>query len=93
MFVDCATNAEREREVRNLFTVPKYVSYYMCSAAEIYNIIIVGGLNPALLAKTAFPTADTVEQALEMAFQKGGRQQKIYLAPQGSSTLPKLRNS
>jgi len=93
MFVDCATNAEREREVRNLFTVPKYVSYYMCSAAEIYNIIIVGGLNPALLAKTAFRTADTVEQALEMAFQKGGRQQKIYLAPQGSSTLPKLRNS
>ena len=34
---------------------------------------------------------ETVEEALEMAFERGGRNQKIYLMPQGSSALPKLR--
>jgi nickel-dependent lactate racemase len=91
IFLGCGTNAEREREVRKLFTVPKYVSYYMCTAAEKFTIIIVGGGDPALLARTAFRTAKTVDEALAMAFSKGGRNQKIYLMPQGSSTLPKLR--
>jgi lactate racemase len=91
IFLECETNAEREREVRKLFTVPKYVSYYMCTAAEKWNIIIVGNGDPALLAKTAFRTARTVDEALETAFQEGGRDQKIYLMPQGSSALPKLK--
>jgi nickel-dependent lactate racemase len=90
IFLECKTNAEREREVRKLFSVPRYVSYYMCTAAEKWNIIIVGGGDPALLARTAFKTAKTVPEALEMAFAKGGRNQKIYLMPQGSSALPKL---
>jgi len=91
IFLECETNAEREREVRKLFTVPKYVSYYMCTAAEKWNIIIVGNGDPALLAKTKFRTARTVDEALETAFKEGGRNQKIYLMPQGSSALPKLR--
>jgi lactate racemase len=91
IFLECATNADREREVRKLFTVPKYVSYYMCTAAEKWNIIIVGNGDPALLAKTAFRTARTVDEALEIAFKEGGRAQKIYLMPQGSSALPKLK--
>ena len=91
IFLECETNAEREREVRKLFTVPKYVSYYMCTAAEKWNIIIVGNGDSALLAKTAFRTARTVDEALETAFQEGGRDQKIYLMPQGSSALPKLK--
>ncbi len=90
IFLDCGTMAEREREVRNLFTVPKYVSYFMCTAAETWDIIIVGSGDPSLLARTAFRTARTVEEALEMAFERGGREQKIYLMPQGSSALPKL---
>lgn len=90
IFLDCGTKEEREREVRNLFTVPKYVSYFMCTAAETWDIIIVGSGDPSLLARTAFRTARTVEEALEMAFKRGGRDQKIYLMPQGSSALPKL---
>ncbi len=91
IFLECETNPEREREVRKLFTVPKYVSYYMCTAAEKWNIILVGNGDPALLAKTAFRTARTVNEALETAFKEGGRDQKIYLMPQGSSALPKLK--
>jgi nickel-dependent lactate racemase len=90
IFLGCRTNAEREQEVRRDFSVPRYVSYYMCTAAEKWNIVITGGVDPALLAKTAFRTAKTVPEALEMAFAKGGRNQKIYLMPQGSSALPKL---
>jgi len=90
IFLGCSSNAEREKEVRNLFTVPKYVSYYMCTAAEKWNIIIVGNGDPSLIAKTSLKTARTVSEALEMAFDKGGRHQSIYLMPQGSSALPKL---
>jgi lactate racemase len=93
MFLGCKTNAEREQQVRKLFTVPKYVSYYMCAAAEVWNIIIVGSLDPRLLAKTSFHTAKTVDAALQMAFKRGGPRQSVYLAPHGSSTLPKLRSS
>jgi nickel-dependent lactate racemase len=93
IFLGCGTNAEREKEVRSLFTVAKYVSYYMCTAAEKWNIIIVGGVDPALLARTSLKTARTVDEALETAFQRGGRDQKIYLMPQGSSALPKLRKA
>jgi lactate racemase len=91
IFLGCSTNSEREKEVRNVFTVPKYVSYYMCTAAEKWDIIIVGNGDPALLAKTKFRTAKTADEALDMAFNRGGRNQKIYLMPQGSSALPKLR--
>ena len=73
IFLGCATNAEREKEVRNLFTVPKYVSYYMCTAAEKWNIIIVGSGDPALLKRTSLKTARTVEEALEMALAGEGR--------------------
>jgi nickel-dependent lactate racemase len=90
IFQGCSTNEEREKEVRNLFTVPKYVSYYMCTAAEKWSIIIVGEGDPSLISKTALKTARTVDEALEMAFSRGGRNQKIYLMPQGSSALPKL---
>jgi nickel-dependent lactate racemase len=62
----------------------------MCTAAETWDIIIVGSGDPSLLARTAFRTARTVEEALEMAFERGGRNQKIYLMPQGSSALPKI---
>lgn len=93
IFLGCGTKAEREREVRNLFTVPKFVSYFMCTAAETWDIIIVGSGDPSLLARTSFRTARTVEDALKMAFERGGRQQKIYLMPQGSSALPKLEEN
>jgi lactate racemase len=91
IFQGLDNNADRHREVCRLFTVPKYVSYYMCTAAEKWNILIVGNVDPALLAKTSFRTAKTVDEALEIAFKKGGRNQKIYLMPQGSSALPKLQ--
>ncbi|MBN1566694.1 MAG: nickel-dependent lactate racemase [Acidobacteria bacterium] len=91
IFLELDNNEDRHREVRKLFTVPKYVSYYMCTAAEKWNIIIVGNGDPALLAKTKIRTAKTVDEALETAFKEAGRSQKIYLMPQGSSALPKLK--
>jgi nickel-dependent lactate racemase len=91
IFLGLDSNEARHKEVCRLFTVPKYVSYYMCTAAEKWNIIIVGSVDPALLEKTKIRTAKTVDEALDFAFSKGGRQQKIYLMPQGSSALPKLK--
>ena len=93
IFLGCSTTIEREKEVRNLFTVPKYVSYYICAAADKWNIIVVGSIDPGLLAKTPIKVVKTVEEALKIAFDKGGDDQTIYLMPQGSSALPVLRGS
>ncbi len=93
IFLGCSTTVEREQEVRNLFTVPKYVSYYICAAADKWNIIVVGSIDPGLVAKTPIKVVKTVEEALKIAFDKGGPDQTIYFMPQGSSALPVLQGS
>ena len=92
IFQECENTLEREREVRELFTVPKYVSYYISEAADKYKMIIVGSIDPKLLAKTPIRVVDTVDEALAIAFKEKGEDQTIYLMPQGSSALPKLQN-
>jgi nickel-dependent lactate racemase len=90
IFLGCETTTQREQEVRSLFTVPKYVSYYICAAADRWNIIVVSGIDPALLAKTPITVVRTVDEALRMALARHGDDAKIYLMPQGSSALPRL---
>ncbi|MCP4602106.1 MAG: nickel-dependent lactate racemase [Proteobacteria bacterium] len=91
IFEDFETTVEREKEVRSLFSVPKYVSYYICAAAEKYDIIVVSSLKPELLAKTNIRVVKTLGQALELVYKEKGKNLKTYLMPLGSSVLPILQ--
>jgi nickel-dependent lactate racemase len=91
MFEDFDNNVDREKNVRQEFTVPKYVSYYVCSAAAKYDIIIVSNIDPERVKTTGLRVTKTVEEALELVYKEKGRDLKTYLMPQGSSTLPILQ--
>jgi nickel-dependent lactate racemase len=87
------TTIEREKEVRSLFSVPKYVSYFMCAAADKYDIIVVSGMDPGLLKKTRIRVVKTVEEALDLVYQEKGKKLRTYLMPLGSSVLPILQKT
>jgi len=93
IFQERETTVEREKEVRSLFSVPKYVSYYICAASDKYNIIVVSDLDPKLLAKTNIRVTKTVEEALSLVYREKGEKLRTYLMPLGSSVLPILQTS
>jgi len=93
IFEDFQTTPDREKEVRNLFSVPKYVSYFMCAAADRYDIIVVSSLDPARLARTNIRIVPTVEEAFDIVYQEKGKDLRTYVMPLGSSMLPKLTRS
>jgi nickel-dependent lactate racemase len=90
IFEDFQTTHEREKEVRNLFSVPKYVSYFMCAAADRYDIIVVSSLDPARLARTNIRIVPSVEEAFGIVYQEKGKDLRTYVMPLGSSMLPQL---
>jgi lactate racemase len=81
---------DREKDVRSLFSVPKYVSYYICEAAEKYDIIVVSSMDPGLLSKTPIRITKTLEEALDIVYKEKGKDVKTYLMPLGSTVLPIL---
>jgi nickel-dependent lactate racemase len=88
MFTGFETTAEREQDVRRVFSVPSYVSCYMCTAAEKYDIIVVTSLDPALLAKTRIRAVKTIGEAQELVARERGRNLRTWLMPLGSTVLP-----
>ncbi len=87
------TTVEREKDVRTLFSVPKYVSYYICEASDKYDIIVVSSMDPKLLEKTSIRVVKTVEEAFRLVYEEKGEDLKTYLMPLGSTVLPILQGS
>ncbi|MBI5486199.1 MAG: nickel-dependent lactate racemase [Deltaproteobacteria bacterium] len=82
--------ADREGRVRQEFSVPGYVSCYMCTAAENYDIIAVTSLDPALLKRTRIRAVKTVEEAQALVAREKGPNLRTWLMPLGSTVLPIL---
>ena len=82
--------ADREQRVRKEFSVPGYVSCYMCTEAEKYDIIVVTSLDPALLARTKIRAVKTVEDAQALVEREKGPNLRTWLMPLGSTVLPIL---
>lgn len=93
VFQDFDTTEEREKEVRRYFNVPTYVCYYICAAAERFDIIVVSSLDPALLAKTRLRVVPTLEQALDTVYREKGTDLRTYLMPLGSTVLPIVQDA
>ncbi|MDJ0764227.1 MAG: nickel-dependent lactate racemase [Myxococcota bacterium] len=93
IFLSYNTTVEREKAVRSLFSVPKYVSYYICEASDKYDVIVVSAIDPALLAKTRIRVVTSVEEALNLVYKEKGTHLKTYLMPLGSSVLPILKKN
>jgi nickel-dependent lactate racemase len=90
IFVELPTMEAREQDVRALFTVPKYVCWFMCDSAERYDIIVVSSVAPELLRATRIRVVPTLQDALDLVAAERGDRLRTYLVPLGSSILPIL---
>lgn len=85
--------AERERALRDAFSIGAYVGFLFAEAAETHNLILVTDMNPDNFARTGIRAVKTLDEALKVAaaLNGGSLDMKTILMPHGASTLPKLK--
>lgn len=81
---------ERERYLRDAYTIAKFVGYYFCSTAAQYNLILVTSIEPELLKTTGITVVKTLDEAIRLVFEKHGPDCTINLMPHGANTFPVL---
>ncbi|NOW60351.1 nickel-dependent lactate racemase [Clostridium saccharobutylicum] len=81
---------DREKDLRENYTISKYVGYFFCETAEKYKLILVSEINPVLLKNTKIILTKTLEDALKIAYDGENKNLTVNLMPHGATTLPKL---
>lgn len=81
---------DREKNLRENYTISKYVGYFFCESGEKYKLILVSEIDPELLKKTKIVLSKTLGEALEIAYNNGNKNLTINLMPHGATTLPRL---
>ena len=81
---------DREKDLRENYTISKYVGYFFCETGEKYKLILVSKINPILLKNTKIILTKTLAEALEIAHKSENKNLTINLMSHGASTLPKL---
>lgn len=79
-------NYEREKELKESYTVAKYTGYLICEIAEKYNVIIVSDLNSSNLKNCNFKFFKSLQKAYDSL-----NKDTIHTAcilPSGGNTLP-----
>lgn len=82
---------DRERNLRERYSISKYVGYYFCETAAKCNFILVADIDPNLLKRAGIKVVKTLDEALKIAYDgKKADDMKVYLMPHGANTLPKF---
>ena len=98
VFYDWMTRLEdlkkAEREVKRKFELGGHKAYYLLKALKNHRIILVSSL-PDYYASGVFrlKTARAINDALREALKNGGSQARVWVMPQGNSTLPKVQSA
>lgn len=89
----CKTLKDAERRLKRQFVLGGHKAYYLLKAAERARIILVSSL-PRYYARNVFrlDTSRTVDDALKRTSQIVGRNAKIWVIPEGTTTLPITRS-
>lgn len=81
---------DREVAVRADFSIGAFVGFQAAEVAEHYRFILVTEMEAAPFKNSKIEVARTIDDALEMVYQKEGRRDlKAILMPHGANTLPK----
>lgn len=81
---------DREKDLRENYTISKYVGYFFCETGEKYKLILVSEIDPVLLKNTKIIVVKTLEEALKIAYNNENKNLTINLMPHGATTLPKV---
>lgn len=82
------TLEERERCLRDAYSIAKFVGYYFCVTAQMYNLILVTALDPSVFRTTGVTAVRTLDEALAVARAKCRPDATVNVMPQGANTFP-----
>lgn len=81
---------EREKFLRDDYTIAKYVGYYFCATARDFHIILVSRLKPGTLRGTGIVMVSTLAEAMRIARKQAGPDCRVRVMPAGANTFPVL---
>ena len=84
------TLLEREKSLRERYTISKHIGCLSCETAQTFNLILVSNLDPKFLENTGIKIVKTIDEALNLTYAEKGENLKTYIMPHGANTLPKL---
>lgn len=81
---------DREKFVRNNFSIGKFIAYCMCETAYKFKVILVSDIKQELVKNANIIVVKTVDEALEIVYKEKGENISTYLMPHAANTLPIL---
>lgn len=82
---------DREKSLRERYSISKYVGYYMCETAEKYKFILVSDMiDKQVFKNTNIKVVDNLDEALKIAYGEN-KNLKTTVMPYAANTLPKVR--
>jgi nickel-dependent lactate racemase len=88
MMRECKTPERVEAVLRAKFEIGAHKAYAVTRLMKKAEFILVSGMDPEFSRMLLFTPAQTVEQALALAYQKLGPTPTITLMPMGALTVP-----
>ena len=86
-----ATMVEREKDLRENFSIGAFIGYLFAESAEKYHMIVVTGMEQADFGTSKIHVVKTLDQALALSRElNGGKDLRATLMPHGANTLPKF---
>ena len=86
-----ATMVEREKDLRENFSIGAFIGYLFAKSAEKYHMIVVTGMDQADFGTSKIHVVKTLDQALALSRElNGGKDLRATLMPHGANTLPKF---
>ncbi|NMM64087.1 nickel-dependent lactate racemase [Clostridium sp. P21] len=81
---------DREKELRREYSISKDVGYIFCEIADKYNVIFVSDLDPELVKKANITVVKTLDEALQLTWNRKGKDLRTYVMTAAASTFPKM---
>ena len=82
---------EREKALRENFSIGGYIGYLFAQTAEQYNLIAVTGMSQEDFGTSKIHVVSTLDEALALSRAlNGGKDLRATLMPHGANTLPKF---
>ena len=83
---------EREKDLRENFSIGAFIGYLFAESAEKYHMIVVTGMDQADFGTANIHVVKTLDEALELSRRlNGGKDLRATLMPHGANTLPKFQ--
>lgn len=79
---------EREKVLRERFTIPRYVGYLLAEQASRVSLVLVSVLKPSDLKGSGIVAVSSVEEAMAQVGKNHSQGGTVYVVPQGGTVFP-----